>query len=185
MIILMPLMRIRWAVAAVGLAVGTACANPSNTSSGSGSPMTRVAQEPFGKMPDGRPIAMVRLANQNGVEVRVMNYGGIILSIKTPDRAGKLGDIVLGHDDAAGYVPNPTFFGAIIGRYGNRIAKGKFTLDGHEYTLPINNPPNSLHGGVGWDQALWDMEPFQGREGPGVTLTHTSADGDQGYPGTV
>jgi aldose 1-epimerase len=146
----------------------------------------KVAQEPFGRMPDGQPISLITLRNQNGIEVRVMTYGGIIVSLKTPDRAGKIGDIVLGHDDAAGYFPNPTFFGAIVGRYGNRIAKGQFTLDGHAYTLPINNPPNSLHGGtVGWDQANWNADTFQGHDGPGVTLTHTSPDGDQGYPGTV
>lgn len=142
--------------------------------------------EPFGRTPDGQSISLFTLRNQNGIEVRAMSYGGIIVSLKTPDRMGKLGDIVLGHDDAAGYFPNPTFFGAIVGRYGNRIAKGRFTLDGHAYTLPINNPPNSLHGGtVGFDQANWDGEGFQGKDGPGVTFTHTSPDGDQGYPGTL
>jgi aldose 1-epimerase len=149
-------------------------------------PSTRLAVEPFGTLPDGRAVSIARLTNTNGVEVRIMNYGGIVVSLKTPDRTGKSGDIVLGHDDAAGYVPNANFFGALIGRYGNRIAKGKFTLDGHEYTLPTNNGANSLHGGTtGWNQALWDMESFQGKDGPGVTLTHTSPDGDNGYPGTV
>lgn len=146
----------------------------------------RLSEQPFGRMPDGEPISVYTLRNQHRIEVRVMSYGGIIVSIKTPDRTGQLGDIVLGHDDAAGYFPNPTFFGALIGRYANRIAKGKFTLDGHEYTLPINNAPNSLHGGTtGWDQALWNVEPFQDKQGPGLILTHTSPDGDQGYPGTV
>jgi aldose 1-epimerase len=92
----------------------------------------------------------------------------------------------LGHDTVAEYFTNPPFIGALIGRYGNRIAKGKFTLDGHEYTLATNNGANHLHGGTkGWDQVLWTAEPFQGKEGPGVVLTHTSADGDEGYPGTV
>lgn len=147
---------------------------------------TRVAVEPFGHTPDGKVISVAKLANQNGVEVRVMSYGGIILSLKTPDRTGKAGDIVLGHDDAAGYFPNPPFFGALIGRYGNRIAKGKFSIDGHEYTLPTNDGPNSLHGGTtGWNQKLWDMDAFQDKDGPGVVLTLTSPDGDMGYPGTV
>jgi aldose 1-epimerase len=149
-------------------------------------PTTRIAVEPFGKTPDGRQISLARLSNQRGVEVGIMSYGGIVVYLKTPDRTGTSADIVLGHEDAAGYFPNPTFFGAIVGRYGNRIAKGKFSIDGHEYTLPINNAPNSLHGGTtGWDQALWEMEPFQGKDGPGVTVSHTSPDGDNGYPGTV
>src|SRR5579864_4836491 len=185
MIILLPSMRTRWAVALAGLLVAASCSG-SSTNSSMAPPTMKVAQEPFGRMPDGQPISLITLRNQNGIEVRVMTYGGIIVSLKTPDRAGKIGDIVLGHDDAAGYFPNPTFFGAIVGRYGNRIAKGQFTLDGHAYTLPINNPPNSLHGGtVGWDQANWNADTFQGHDGPGVTLTHTSPDGDQGYPGTV
>ena len=186
MIILLPRMPTRWTVALAGLVITAACSGRPGDSTSMPRTITRIAQEPFGRTPDGRVISLVTLRNQNGVEVRVMSYGGIIVSLKTPDRSGRSGDIVLGHEDAAGYFPNPTFFGAIIGRYGNRIAKGQFSLDGHDYTLPINNAPNSLHGGTaGWDQALWDVDPFQTKEGPGVVLTHTSPDGDQGYPGTV
>jgi aldose 1-epimerase len=186
MIILLPRMRTRWTVVLAALVFMTACSGRSADSTTMPRTITRVAQEPFGRTPDGRSIAMVTLRNQNGIEVRVMSYGGIIVSLKTPDRSGRSGDIVLGHDEAAGYFPNPTFFGAIVGRYGNRMAKGRFSLDGRDYTLPTNNGPNSLHGGtVGWDQALWDANPFQGKDGPGVVLTHTSPDGDQGYPGTV
>ena len=131
-------------------------------------PNKYLSTEPFGQTADGQPITMISLRNQHGIEVRVMTYGGIILSIKTPDKSGASGDIVLGHDTAAEYFTNSPFIGALIGRYGNRIAKGKFTLDGHEYTLATNNGANHLHGGKkGWDQALWTAEPFQGKEGPG------------------
>src|SRR5689334_8509259 len=110
MIILLPSMRTRWAVALAGLGIAAACSSPSTSSSSATSSMpaipTRVTVEPFGHTPDGQSISIAKLANQNGVEVRVMSYGGIIVSLKTPDRAGKSGDIVLGHDDAAGYFPN-------------------------------------------------------------------------------
>jgi aldose 1-epimerase len=177
-------------VAVVVGALLAACSSPSSESTSSTSAMPQpnkyLSTEPFGQTADGQPITMISLRNQHGIEVRVMTYGGIILSIKTPDKSGASGDVVLGHDTAAEYFTNPPFIGALIGRYGNRIAKGKFTLDGHEYTLATNNGANHLHGGTkGWDQALWTAEPFQGKEGPGVVLTHTSADGDEGYPGTV
>jgi aldose 1-epimerase len=186
MIILLPRMRTRWTVAWAALLFTAACSGRSADSTPMSHSTTHIAQEPFGRTPDGRAISIVTLRNQNGVEVRVMSYGAIIVSLKTPDRSGQSADIVLGHDEAAGYFPNPTFFGAVVGRYGNRIAKGRFSLDGHDYTLPTNNGPNSLHGGTtGWDQALWEADPFQSKDGPGVVLTHTSPDGDQGYPGTV
>jgi aldose 1-epimerase len=149
-------------------------------------PTSRLTSQPFGTAPDGQPIDIFKLSNLHGMEIRVMTYGGIIVSLKTPDKAGQTEDIVLGHDDAGAYFTNPPFLGAIIGRYGNRIAKGKFTLDGHEYTLATNNNANHLHGGKkGWDQAVWHAEPFQDARGVGVVLTHTSPDGDEGYPGTV
>lgn len=149
-------------------------------------PTTRLTSQPFGTTPDGRPIDLIKLSNLNGMEIRVMTYGGIIVSLKTPDKSGHIDDVVIGHDDAAAYFTNSPFFGAIIGRYGNRIAKGKFTLDGHNYTLATNNGANHLHGGAkGWDQALWHAEPFQDGRGVGIVLTHMSVDGDEGYPGTV
>src|SRR5579862_7154452 len=122
MIILLPSMRTRWTVALAGLGVAgvlaASCSNPSPGNSSTSTmppPSTRLAVEPFGTLPDGRAVSIARLSNTNGVEVRVMSYGGIIVSLKTPDRTGKSGDIVLGHDDAAAYVPNPNFFGALIG----------------------------------------------------------------------
>lgn len=145
-----------------------------------------LTKSPFGRTGEGRAIDLITLRNQNGMEVRAMTYGGIILSLKVPDRSSQVDDVVLGHDAAAGYFANAPYFGAIVGRYGNRIAKGRFTLDGHEYALATNNGVNHLHGGnKGWDQAVWNAEPFQDKRGVGVVLTHASPDGDEGYPGAV
>jgi aldose 1-epimerase len=149
-------------------------------------PASRLTQQPFGQSPDGEAIEIVTLSNLNGIEVRVMTYGGVIVTLRTPDRERRVDDIVLGHDDAAGYFTSAAFFGTLVGRYANRIAKGRFTLDGREYVLATNNGPNHLHGGrKGWDKAVWRPEAFNDRRGVGVTLTHTSRDGDEGYPGTV
>ena len=138
-----------------------------------------------GQAPDGKGIDLITL-REKGIEVRLMTYGGIILSIRTPDRAGAVDDIALGYDTAEKYFKNPTYFGVLVGRYANRIAKATFTLDGKTYTLPANNGVNSLHGGTtGWDQKVWLAEPFQNGDGVGVALTLTSPDGDQGYPGEV
>ena len=107
-------------------------------------------------MPDGRQVEIYTLVNTNGVEARICNYGGILVSFKAPDRDGKMGDVVLGYDNLEGYLTNSPYFGALIGRFGNRIAKGKFTLDDVNYTLATNNGPNSLHGGIkGFDKRIW------------------------------
>jgi aldose 1-epimerase len=145
-----------------------------------------LTRAPFGATPDGQPIELITLTNANGMEVRAMTYGGIILSIKVPDRTGTIADVVLGHDDAAGYFDNAPYFGAIVGRYGNRIARGTFALDGTTYTLATNNGDNHLHGGkTGWDKAMWHAATFDDQRSVGVTLAHSSADGDEGYPGRV
>jgi len=146
----------------------------------------KVTRAPFGHLPDGRPVELFTLTNAHGVEVQVMTYGGIITAIRTPDRAGHLGDVVLGHDSLAGYLKSSPYFGAIVGRYANRIAHGQFTLDGRTYRLATNNGPNSLHGGVrGFDKVVWSGEPFQSDSGVGVTLRYTSKDGEEGFPGTL
>jgi aldose 1-epimerase len=174
------------AVASIAsLASVAACGKPAEAPAPMQQPEQRLAQVPFGQMPDGRGIDLITLRNQRGMEVRVTTYGGAILSIKTPDRTGAIDDVVLGYDTAAEYFKNPTYFGVLIGRYANRIAKAKFTLDGKTYTLPANNGPNSLHGGKGWDQMLWKAESFNNATGVGVVLSVTSPDGDQGYPGQV
>jgi aldose 1-epimerase len=146
----------------------------------------RVGRTPFGTMPDGRAVEVFTLTNTSGIEVRAMTYGGIIVSLRVPDRSGRLDDIVLGHDTAAGYAKNDPYFGAIIGRYGNRIAKGRFTIDGRTYQLATNNGPNSLHGGIkGFDKVMWHGEPFERDGAAGVVFTYTSPDGEEGYPGTL
>ncbi len=141
-----------------------------------------VTKAAFGTAPDGTAVDIYTLKSP-AVEARVMTYGAILVSIKTADKTGKVDDVVLGYDSVAGYVGDgKTYFGAIVGRYGNRIAKGKFSLDGQEYTLPINNAPNSLHGGtVGFDKHVWTAKEVP----DGVELTLISKDGDQGYPGTL
>jgi len=145
--------------------------------------MTRA---PFGRLPDGRAVEQFTLTNAHGVEVRVMTYGGIITVVRTPDRSGQLDDVVLGFDTLAGYLKDSPYFGAIVGRYANRIANGQFTLDGTTYRLAKNNGPNSLHGGLrGFDKVLWSGEPFRGDSGVGVTLRYTSRDGEEGFPGTL
>jgi aldose 1-epimerase len=145
---------------------------------------TGVQQQPFGTK-DGRPVTLYTLTNSHGVEVRAMNYGGIILSMRVPDRKGQLADIVLGHDTLEGYIPNPPYFGAIIGRYANRIANGTFTLDGKTYTLPKNDGPNTLHGGTTrtFDRVVWDAEPMKGNTG--VVFSYLSEDGEEGFPGNL
>jgi aldose 1-epimerase len=140
----------------------------------------------FGTTPDGQAVEVYTLTNPQGMEVRAITYGGIITSLRVPDRNGEFDDIALGFDNLEGYLKNPPFFGAIIGRYGNRIAKGQFTLDGKTYDLAINNPPNHLHGGVkGFDKVVWKAESFKKDDAVGIVFTHTSQDGDEGYPGTL
>lgn len=140
----------------------------------------------LGTTADGKAVDVINLHNGNGLEMQVLTYGGIIRSLKTRDRDGVSDDIVLGHDSLAAYEANSPYFGSLIGRVGNRIANGLFTLDTQTYTLAKNNGPNHLHGGVkGWDKVIWKAEPFQDRTGVGVRLEYTSADGEEGYPGTV
>src|SRR5271165_2833286 len=143
-----------------------------------------VQQQPFGKQ-GGRPVTLYTLTNAHGVEIRAMNYGGIIVSIKVPDRKGQFAEVVLGHENLEGYIPNPPYFGAIVGRYANRIANGTFTLDGKTYTLPKNDGPNTLHGGVDktFNKVVWDGEALTSK--PGVTYTYLSKDGDDGFPGNL
>ncbi len=133
----------------------------------------------------GKPVEVFTLTNAAGAEVKAMTFGGIITSWRVPDRRGQLADIVLGYDDPAQYVKdNSPYFGAIVGRYGNRIAKARFTLDGRTYPLAANNGVNHLHGGVqGFDKVLWQGEALRG--GTGVVFTRTSADGEEGYPGNL
>jgi aldose 1-epimerase len=145
-----------------------------------------VKKAPFGKTADGTPVEIYTLQNYAGMEARIMTYGGTVVSLKVPDKKGKLGDVVLGYDHLGGYLTNSPYFGALIGRHGNRIAKGKFSLDGHEYTLAANNGPNNLHGGPnGFDKVIWQARPMNTAYGPGLQLTYFSKDGEEGFPGNL
>ena len=145
-----------------------------------------ISQQTFGKTQDGTAVDIFTLTNSNGVEVRAITYGGIIVSLRTPDKNGKLDDIVLGFDTLDSYLGKHPYFGAIIGRYGNRIGNAKFTLDGVEYKLAANNGPNSLHGGLkGFDKAVWKAQSLENDQGVGVVFTHTSPDSEEGYPGNL
>ena len=147
--------------------------------------VNKIKKTVFGTLPDGRVADQYTLKNANGMEVKISNYGGVITHWTAPDKDGKFEDIVLGFDSLAGYFTPPPYFGAIIGRYGNRIAKGKFTLDGKNYQLAKNNGENHLHGGlIGYDKVLWNAEPMEGEESA-LKLTYLSKDGEEGYPGNL
>jgi aldose 1-epimerase len=170
----------------VALAVGLACAAVACAPPELPERKGTVVHTPLGTLPGGQAVEVYTLTNPSGMQVRTIPYGAIIMSIKVPDRAGAVGDVVLGFDNLDGYLGRHPYFGAVVGRYGNRIAKGRFTLDGHEYQLATNNGPNHLHGGVkGFDKALWNAQPFESRGGVGVVYSMTSRDGDEGYPGTL
>ena len=137
-------------------------------------------------LPSGEGVTHFTLTNQNGVKATLMDYGANLLTLEVPDRDGNMDDIVLGFDEVEPYTGASPYMGATVGRYANRIAAGKFTLDGQEYTLAINNEPNHLHGGdVGFDKVLWDGEPFSNEDGVGVRFTYTSKDMEEGYPGNL
>src|SRR6202050_3267131 len=142
---------------------------------------TSVSKQAFGHTSDGTAVDIYTLADGK-VEARVITYGGIIVSLRTPDRNGKLDDVVLGYDSVDQYIAQTPYFGAIIGRYANRIAHGSFQLDGKTYSIPKNNGDNALHGGIrGFDKVVWGAKQIP----DGVELTYVSKDGDQGFPGTL
>ncbi|APQ11301.1 aldose epimerase [Pseudomonas oryzihabitans] len=144
-------------------------------------------QSSFGKLPDGTPIEKFVLTNSHGMQATVITYGGVLQALKVPDRKGHSEDVVLGFDDVQGYLDNPTvFFGATIGRFGNRIADGRFSLDGKSYQIPQNDKTNALHGGPqGFNTKVWKAEPAKGDGWVGVTLSYVSPDGEMGFPGTL
>jgi aldose 1-epimerase len=143
-------------------------------------------KESFGKTTDGQEVELYTLSNANGVETEIATYGGIVVSIKVPDRNGKYDDVALGFDNLDGYLKGHPFFGALVGRYGNRIGKAKFTLNGKEYKLAVNNGENTLHGGAkGFDKVVWKAKPVTVKEGVALELTYLSKDGEEGYPGNL
>lgn len=146
----------------------------------------RLSTSKFGEMPDGRDITKYTITNKSGSSIEVINLGGIIVSINLPDLEGNMGDIVLGYDNVTQYLQESPYMGAIVGRYANRIANGKFSISNKEYTLAQNNTPNALHGGLeGFDKKVWSASPFETNENAGVILSLISEDGDQGYPGSL
>ncbi len=178
--------------AAVALVAGSAflagCQNasdmtPTDTPSGDA---TNVVRSDFGQMPDGTSVGLYTLSNAGGMEVGLTAYGAIVTSIRVPDRDGQVGEITLGFDNLEDYLGGHPFFGAVAGRYANRIAFGSFQLDGQTYTLATNNGENHLHGGVeGFDKKVWNAAPFDGADGAGVVFTYVSEDGEEGYPGRL
>ncbi len=145
-----------------------------------------IEKQAFGKTADGKDVDLYTLTNANGLKTQITNYGGIVTTLYVPDRDGKLDDIVLGYETLDEYIANSPYFGALVGRCGNRIGKGKFTLDGVDYTLATNDGENHLHGGVkGFDKVVWDAEPLETPDGPALKLTYLSADGEEGYPGNL
>lgn len=140
----------------------------------------------FGAMPDGRDVPAVTLTNAKGVSARVIAYGAALQSLLMPDRQGRVADVQLGHNTVAEYIANPNFFGATVGRFANRIAAGRYTLDGKSYSAPLNDGPNTLHGGPqGFDKAVWTVTSVKSGPTASVTMRHVSRDGEMGYPGTL
>jgi aldose 1-epimerase len=138
----------------------------------------------FGQTPDGKPVDLYVLSNSNGMVAKITTYGAILTELQVPDRDGKLNDVVLGFDSLDGYLKGHPYFGAIVGRVGNRIAKGKFSLNGLSYQLATNNGPNHLHGGLkGFDKVVWSAEEVPAKDGVAVKFTYLSKDGEEGYPG--
>jgi aldose 1-epimerase len=145
-----------------------------------------ITKQEFGQTPGGSKVDIYTLANDNGVEAKIINYGAVLYSLQVPGKDGKLADVVTGYKTLDGYLNDKSYFGGTIGRFGNRIAEGKFTLDGVEYQLAKNDGPNHLHGGnFGFNKVLWDAEPVQSKEGPALKLTYLSKDGEEGYPGNL
>lgn len=167
---------------AAGIVLLSACKNDTNKEDSSMKPT--ITEKPFGVF-ENENVTQYTITNANGMQVSIINYGGTVTNIITPDKDKKMGDVVLGYDSLAGYLQtkNP-YFGCLVGRYGNRIAKGKFTLDGKEYQLTVNNNGNTLHGGVrGLDKVIWTASKPAGDSS--LALTYTSKDGDQGFPGNL
>ncbi|HUR08975.1 MAG TPA: aldose epimerase family protein [Nonomuraea sp.] len=169
-------------VAVVALALSLVAVPPALAAGGGPS----ITKKHFGTLSNGKKIDIYTLRNSNGMRVKILTYGGILQSIEVPDSRGRLADVALGFDDLSDYVKQSPYFGCITGRYANRIAKGRFTLDGKTYQLATNDGPNHLHGGnKGFDKRVWQAEPFRRHNSVGLALTYTSPNGEEHYPGTL
>lgn len=166
----------------LGCAVLASCSRPAPVEKKGAT----VEKRPFGQTADGQAVDLYALANAKGMRVEIITYGGIVRSLEVPDRSGRMADVVLGFDSLDGYLNEHPYFGALIGRYGNRIAKARFTLEGKEYKLAANNGPNSLHGGLkGFDKRVWTVKDHGGGDNAHLTLNYLSKDGEEGYPGNL
>lgn len=165
--------------------ISCSCQNRQTEQKGQKSSTMEINKETFGKI-DGQEVDLYTLSNPSGSSIQITNYGGIVTSINMPDKNGKIDDVVLGYDSLRGYLIESPYFGAIVGRYANRIAGGKFKLDGKEYNLPTNDGPNTLHGGlIGFDKKIWKAEPFTNDSAAGLSLSYRSPDGEEGFPGNL
>ena len=175
------------AAATVTLAGSLALVGAPEVATAQESSRSTITSAPFGTAPDGSAVELYTLRNRQGMEVKIATYGGIVTSLTAPDRAGRYADVVLGYDTLAGYLKASPYFGALIGRYGNRIARGKFTLNGVTYTLATNNGPNTLHGGrVGFDKVVWNVAGERVTpHGAQLTLSYVSRNGEEGFPGRL
>jgi aldose 1-epimerase len=163
-----------------------ACSNETKQAETKSEVKSNVRQEPYGKMPDGMAVDIYTLTNEKGMQARIITYGGALVSLTAPDKDGRYGDILMAMDDLDGMRKQDNFFGALIGRYGNRIGKAQFVLDGQTYKPPANNGPNTLHGGPeGFDKKVWAAKQGPTTDGPSLELTYTSKDGEMGFPGTL
>ena len=168
-----------WAVGSPGTAAESKAKGGAKMKAG-------VDKKAFGKTAEGTAVDLYVLTKANGVQAKVMTYGAILTELHVPDRSGKPGDVVLGFDTLDGYLHGHPYFGATVGRVANRVAKGRFTLDGKEYTLAVNNGPNALHGGKkGFDKVVWKAGQVKSPHGPAVQFTYRSPDGEEGYPGNL
>jgi aldose 1-epimerase len=172
----------RWSTFALMGALTLACL----TQASAQKETSKVKKQAYGKMPNGAAVELYTLTNAKGMQAGIITYGGTVVSLTAPDRTGKYADVVLGMDDLAGYMKATAFFGAIIGRYGNRIGHAQFTLDGKAYKLPANDGGNTLHGGpAGFDKHVWSAVPGSSADGQTLELTYVSKDGEAGFPGTL
>jgi aldose 1-epimerase len=171
------------AAAAVSFLTGCAC-HTCCSAKADASP--NISVTPFGTTKEGTAVQLYTLQNKAGSVATISSYGGLVTSLKVADRTGAISDVTLGYDNLDGYLKDTPYFGALVGRYGNRIARGHFTLEGQMYTLATNNGVNALHGGLkGFDKVVWTAKPFQSKAGPALELNYVSKDGEEGYPGTL
>ncbi|MCK8492248.1 galactose mutarotase [Spirosoma sp. RP8] len=178
-------MKIVFQFTAVALLMGCLAMTSSSPESIDPNQKAGIEKSVFGQLPSGQTADLYTLRNAAGMTAKITNYGGILVSLVTPDKNGKFEEVTLGYDSLDPYVQSNPFFGALVGRYGNRIAKGQFTLDGKTYSLVTNNMGNHLHGGkVGFDKVLWTATPVDGKE-PALKLAYTAKDGEEGYPGNL